>query len=102
MDFDNVLRFATPNGLSVDDMNKSMEEIKDRWDIASEFESKEIIVGVSDGIVEFLYDNTYFEQNVRIIFEKSGTAVSVTSDCADACISIYHTLCELDWGWIEV
>lgn len=104
MELMNKLGFGTPSGLQ----NSDMERVKSKlledfdWLNQNDFSVVDIELAEADGTIEFTFDDTYYDMRVKVIFHKSGTGITVTSNDPNAAIDVFNSLCQLEWGWIEV
>ncbi|MEK4824502.1 hypothetical protein NSS71_08085 [Niallia sp. FSL W8-0951] len=104
MEFLNKLSFGTPNGLTNGDIERVKNKVLETFDWLSSvyLDIQEIELAKIDGIIDFIFDDTCFDQRVRIIFHKSGVGITVTSNDPNVAIDVFNSLCQLEWGWIEV
>ena len=104
MEMLNKLGFETPNGLQ----NSDIKRVKNRllkdfdWLHHNDFNIEDIELAKNNGILEFTFDDTYFDILVKIIFHNSGAGITITSNDPNAAIDVFNSLCQLEWGWIEV
>lgn len=104
MELFNCLIFGTPNGLSIEDMNKVKNKLFTDFDwlCLNDLNIKEIELGKKDGEIIFIFDSDPFEMVVCVTFDKSGSQISVNSNVPEVCVDVFNSLCELEWGWIEL
>lgn len=104
MELMNKLGIGTPSGLQNGDMERVKSKLLEDFDWLNQndFSVVDIELAEADGIIDFIFDDTCFDQRVRIIFHKSGVGITVTSNDPNVAIDVFNSLCQLEWGWIEV